>query len=83
VQELGLAVRPDDLVPAREMVVEWDWRRDHVRVFELRLDSEPVLRIDGREVGAERFVDPQALLAEGGLPPFIRAYWARCGPAST
>ena len=43
-EELGLDVRPDDLVLAREMVVEWDFRREHVRVFELRLRAEPVLR---------------------------------------
>ena len=71
---LGLEVAPDDLVLAREMVVDWDYRRDRVRVFELRLRAEPVLRIDNREVVAARFVEPRALLAEEGLPTFIRAY---------
>ena len=73
-EELGLEVRPDDFALAREMVVEWDYRRDRVRVFELRLRAEPVLRIDNREVVAARFVEPRALLAEHDLPPFIRAY---------
>jgi 8-oxo-dGTP diphosphatase len=73
-EELGLDVRPDDLVLAREMFVDWDFRREHVRVFELRLRAEPVLRIDNREIVAARFVDPRALLAEAVLPPFIRAY---------
>ena len=73
-EELGLEVAPDDLVLAREMVVEWDFRRERVRVFELRLEAEPVLRIDNREIVAARFVDPQALLAESILPPFIRAH---------
>jgi NAD(P)-dependent dehydrogenase (short-subunit alcohol dehydrogenase family) len=72
--ELGLAVRPDELVLAREMSCEWDFRHERVRVFELRLDAEPVLRIDNREIVAARFVDPQALLAEDILPPFIRAH---------
>ena len=86
-EELGLDVRPDDLVPARDMVVDWDFRRDRVRVFELRLRAEPMLRIDNREVVAARFVDPQALLASGGLPPFIHAYLGerhpdvQCSPA--
>jgi 8-oxo-dGTP pyrophosphatase MutT (NUDIX family) len=75
-EELGLEVAPDDLVLAREMVVDWDYRREHVRIFELRLDAEPVLRIDNREIVAARFVDPQALLAERDLPPFIRAHLA-------
>ena len=73
-EELGLEVAPDDLVFAREMVVDWDFRREHVRVFELRLHEEPVLRIDNREIVAARFVEPQVLLAEPVLPPFIRAY---------
>ncbi len=73
-EELGLNVRPDDLVFAREMVVDWDFRRDRVRVFELRLHEEPVLRIDNREIVAAQFVDPRALLAKEVLPPFIRAY---------
>ncbi len=72
-EELGLDVRPDDLVLAREMVVDWDFRREHVRVFELRLRATPVLRIDNRKIVAARFVEPRALLAEGVLPLFIRA----------
>ena len=67
-------VRPDDLVLARDMVVDWDYRREHVRDFELRLRAEPDLRIDNREIVAARFVEPQALLAEAVLPPFIGAY---------
>ena len=58
------------------MVVNWDYRRDHVRIFELHLKAEPVICMDNREIVAARFVDPQALLAEGGLPPFILAYLA-------
>ena len=73
-EELGLEVRPDDLVFAREMAVDWDFRRERVRVFELRLRAEPALRIDNREIVAARFVEPRALLAEHDLPPFIRAY---------
>ena len=75
-EEVGLDVRPDELLLARDMVVDWDFRRDHVRIFELRLRSEPVLRIDNREIVAARFVEPEALLAEENLPPFIRAYLA-------
>ncbi len=73
-EELGLDVRPDELALVREVAVCWDFRRERVRIFELRLDAEPRLRIDNREVVAARFVDPQALLAENILPPFIRAH---------
>ena len=81
-EELGLLVGLDDLVFAREMVVEWDFRREHVRVFELRLRAEPVLRIDNRKIVAARFVEPRALLAEAVLPPFIRAYLGGARPPS-
>ena len=40
-EELGLVVSPGDLVFAREMAVDWDFRLDHVRIFELRLRAEP------------------------------------------
>ena len=81
-EELGLDVRPDDLVLAREMAVDWDFRRERVRVFEFRLRGEPVLRIDNREIVGARFVEPRALLAEEGLPPFIRAHLGGARPAS-
>jgi 8-oxo-dGTP diphosphatase len=80
-EELGLEVAPDDLVFAREVVVEWDFRREHVRVFELRLPAEPVLRIDNREIVAAQFVEPQVLLAEAVLPPFIRVYLGGTRPS--
>jgi 8-oxo-dGTP pyrophosphatase MutT (NUDIX family) len=74
VEEIGLAVRATDLVLAREMIVDWDYRRDHVHIFELYLRAEPVIRIDGREIIGAWFMEPKALLAENGLPPFIRTY---------
>ena len=75
-EELGLLIQPEDLVLAREVIVDWGFRRERVRVFELHLRAAPDLQIDNREIVAARFVDPQALLAEDGLPPFIRAHLA-------
>ncbi len=73
-EELGLMVSPDDLVFARNMVVDWDHRCDHVHIFELHLGAEPVIRIDNREIVVARFVDPLVLLGMDDLPPFIRDY---------
>jgi hypothetical protein len=67
-------VADTDLVLVRQMVVDWDFRRDHVHIFALHLQAEPRLTIDQREIIAARFVEPRALLAEKGLSPVIRVY---------
>jgi 8-oxo-dGTP diphosphatase len=74
VEELGLVVEPGDLTLVREMVVDWDFRRDHVRIFEIGLNAEPEIRIDHREIVAARFVDPAVLLADARIPPVTRTY---------
>jgi hypothetical protein len=66
--------QPGDLTLVREMVLDWDFRRDHVRIFEMGLNAEPELRIDHREIVAAQFVDPAALLADPEISPVIRAY---------
>ena len=61
----------------QELTVYCDFRRDHVRIFELRLKPEPRIRIDSREIVGAEFADRQTLLRRGDLPPFIRAYLDR------
>lgn len=78
-EEIGLDAALDDLLPVREVVAEWDFRRDHVHIFELHLSAEPQFRIDGREIVAARFVEPASLLAMKSIPPFIRDYLASGG----
>ena len=80
VEELGLVVSADDLVLAKDMVVDWDYRRDRVRIFELHLRTEPPLRSDNSESTEARFVDPLALLAMDALTPFIREYLSESAP---
>jgi 8-oxo-dGTP pyrophosphatase MutT (NUDIX family) len=80
-EEVGLAVVPEALTPAWEQVADWDYRRDHVRIFELVLAEPPTLRLDRREVVAATFLSPEQLLGTR-LPPFLRDYVraARKGP---
>jgi 8-oxo-dGTP diphosphatase len=75
-EELDLSVRPSDLVLAQEMTVDWDFRREHVRIFDLRLDAEPRLRVDNREIVGAEFIEPRSLLARTDIPPFMRAHLA-------
>jgi hypothetical protein len=49
-----------------------DFRRGRVGGFELQLRAAPRLKTGGREIIDARFVDPQRLLAERDIPPFIR-----------
>jgi 8-oxo-dGTP diphosphatase len=72
-EELGLVVSPSDLALMREMTVDCDFCRDHVSVFELHLQAEPLLTIDNREIVAAHFVEPRELLLQKRLSPIIRA----------
>jgi len=74
-EEIGLEIAPEALLLAREMTAFWDWRRDHVAIFELRLAARPRLCPDRREIVAAEFMVPAAVLA-GEISPFVRAYLA-------
>jgi 8-oxo-dGTP diphosphatase len=58
-EEVGLAASA--LVPAGEASGIWDWRRDRVHFFELRLEQMPALRLDNREIVGARLVSPDEL----------------------
>ncbi len=75
-EEVGLVAAPEALSLARETTALWDWRRDHVAIFELHLATPPSPRVDRREIVAAEFMTAAAALA-GELPPFERAYLAR------
>jgi 8-oxo-dGTP pyrophosphatase MutT (NUDIX family) len=72
-EETGLTVPPAALRPAWYQVAEWDFRRDHVHIFELILPEAPLLHPDRREIAEALFLDPSALLASP-LPVFVRDY---------
>jgi 8-oxo-dGTP diphosphatase len=72
-EETGIATPSASLSLVREMTAFWDWRHDHVTIFELRLAAPPALRVDRREILAARFMPPEAVLASP-ISPFVRAY---------
>lgn len=72
-EEVGIVAAPAALRLAREMTAWWDFRRDHVSIFELRLGERPALRIDRREIVAAEFMAPAAIL-DRPVSPFVRAY---------
>jgi len=72
-EEVGLDAPAACLSPAFETTMEWEFRQDHVQVFELHLTAPPALRIDNREIVRAWFMPPAEMLGEY-LPPFVRAY---------
>jgi 8-oxo-dGTP diphosphatase len=82
-EEIGLAVRAADLKLVRRMSAEYDYRHDHVCIFELHLTTAPALTLDGREITRAAFMRPEDMLAVKA-PPVIHRYLrerAAAGPA--
>ena len=71
-EEVGLQVPPDALRLALELTHPWEYKRDHVKVFELTLDERPVVNVDHREVVEAVWVAPQDALNMDVFPPLKR-----------
>jgi len=74
IEEVGLDIPPGRLRLARSIAVRFEGCDDHIRVFELALEAEPVVRPDNREVVAAGFVPPAEALRDPDMPPYIRRY---------
>jgi 8-oxo-dGTP pyrophosphatase MutT (NUDIX family) len=72
-EEVGLTLAAGDLRLAWRQQSFWDYRQDHVTIFEAELDDLPPLLPDGREVVEARLISPLAVLA-GPAAPFLRSY---------
>jgi ADP-ribose pyrophosphatase YjhB (NUDIX family) len=81
-EELGLRLAVEALRPVCEVTGEWDYRRECVTIFELRLDAPPPLRLDNREIVATRFVTPSEAATQPLTAP-AAAYFGPSGPAGS
>ena len=73
-EEVGLAPAPGALRALGEFVIHHSNIEDHVHAFELRLDAQPALRIDSREIVWAGFHAESALHALElwpALPPIL------------
>ncbi|GAB0149784.1 hypothetical protein McPS_25240 [Marichromatium sp. PS1] len=61
-EEVGIAVPIDALRESFQTLSLTEYKRDHIRVFDLRLDSPSPLRLDGREVIWAGFRTPEEAL---------------------
>jgi len=75
-EEVGIAVPPETLRYAGELVEASRYAEDHAHFYELRFDEEPALRIDRREVVWARFL-PVDEAAGHSLVRVVRRYLAR------
>jgi 8-oxo-dGTP diphosphatase len=71
-EETGLVVRADQLQLSHEETHDWEFRRDHVTMYDVEV-SEPVsVHVDNREVIAAGFYTPEQALALNLFPPLRR-----------
>lgn len=71
-EEVGLQVEPDALKLSLELTHPWEYKRDHVKIFELTLDERPVVHVDHREVIEAVWVSPNEALQMNVFPPLKR-----------
>jgi 8-oxo-dGTP pyrophosphatase MutT (NUDIX family) len=81
-EEVGIAVAPAALRALGEFVVHHSHIEDHVHAFELRLDAQPGVRIDLREVVWAGF-ESESALAELHLWPVLEVVLGLAPPRST
>jgi 8-oxo-dGTP diphosphatase len=72
-EEIGIRIESDRLRLVHASLHDWEYCRDHVRIFELRLSDEPALAIDNREIVAAHFREPEAV-SRMMIPPHVRDY---------
>lgn len=70
-EETGIRVQPAELRLSLEEQHEWEFKHDHVTIFELEVASRPHVRVDNREVVEARFFTPARAL-ELNLFPLLR-----------
>ncbi|TAD87137.1 MAG: NUDIX hydrolase [Alphaproteobacteria bacterium] len=74
-EEIGLRLAPEHLVLARQWQLRVEHRQDHVWLYEVDLSEQPPLTLDGREIIAAEWVEPESLPPER-LPKFLQRYLA-------
>lgn len=72
-EEVGLALPPEALRKTFETLNRSEFKEDRIHVFEARLDTQPKLLLDGREVTWAGFRSPSAALAMPLFAP-VREY---------
>ena len=62
-EEVGIEVETSSLSIVKEFVCHAEFKKDHATAFEIVLEAEPKVKVDGLEVVEANFVDFKDLLA--------------------
>jgi 8-oxo-dGTP diphosphatase len=71
-EEIGLAVRPDQLEPALDITQDWEGKIDRVEIWNLDTETRPSVRVDNREVVEAGWYTRERALALNLYPPLRR-----------
>jgi 8-oxo-dGTP diphosphatase len=71
-EETGLDVQPSELKLSHEETHNWEFRRDHVTMYDLIAKETVGVNIDHREVIAAQFFTPEEALKLQLFPPLRR-----------
>jgi ADP-ribose pyrophosphatase YjhB (NUDIX family) len=71
-EETGLRVAPEKLVLSHEETHLWEFRRDHVTMFDVEVTDQVNVHVDNREVVAAGFYTPEAAMGLDLFPPLRR-----------
>lgn len=68
-EEVGITVSADQLRLALEVTHDWEFKHDHVCVFDLELPQRPVITVDQREVVEATWFKPSDAVKLPLFPP--------------
>ena len=61
-EEVGINVESSSLSIVKEFICESEFKKDHATAFEITLEAEPDVQVDGLEVVEAAFIDFEELL---------------------
>ena len=71
-EEVGIDAPEEELVPATDFELDWDYKHDHASIFEWRPSERPRIRVDAREVIWGEFIAESELDSRPLVPHVVR-----------
>jgi 8-oxo-dGTP pyrophosphatase MutT (NUDIX family) len=68
-EEVGIHVAPEQLTLALEVTRPWEYKHDHVQIFDLTVSERPNIQVDHREVVDAAWFTPARAMKLDVFPP--------------